>query len=438
MSSAGIAEIEMAAASAMLALSAALGGAGAAMEDMGGLAISAAAWMRERADGKQAQDELARWYEELVREVLDRHARIDALTASAQQLQRDRGVCVALAIPEPLCYQGQDPATLEAWCASTDIALTAAERTLSEAITQAVTAELMAASGLGAGSSVLVTTDMGSSVLVSDSAAAAVGDPRAELAAILTRVLSRLSPDVVPADLAAVRHAAARVAEAATMGEAASRLTDVRIRVQLANEKARGVREDTLHAARCLRGLAGYQAPGMDGLRAELARVVAGRCELDQRLGAEADAAVSRAQAERESRYLAATLAAALDGLGYQLGEEFETLTARDSDVLITRGDWPAHAVKVKLGENHELRFAMVRTRQPASRQDRLLDAEREQAWCESFEQVRAGMAERGVRSAVRWRLDPGTQQLPVADRRDLRQAASPRHRESPAREEDR
>lgn len=411
MSSSEIVAIEMAAVGSMLALHAALGGTGVALEGIGNLAMFAADWMREQADSRQARLDAARRYEELVREALDRHARIDALAASAERARRDRGVNTELCLPQPLCFDNLDPGQLEAWCVSTDSALAAAENTLSEAIAQALTTQLMAVSrGVNSDGQVLVT-DVAAAERSSGQA------ERAALAATLTRILSRLSPHIVPADVAAIRAAAARVAQADTTTEAHSRLTDVRVRVQQANKKARAVRADALRAARCLRLLSGYQAPGVDSTRAALAEVLAGRAELDDLLAAQADALAAEAQADRERRYLAATLAAALGDLGYHVGEDFESLTVRNGDVFITRGDWPAHAVKVRLGEEHELRFAIVRTVPSTSRQDQRLDTEREQAWCQSFERIRAVMAQRGMNAAVQWRLEPGIQQLPVARR---------------------
>jgi hypothetical protein len=233
----------------------------------------------------------------------------------------------------------------------------------------------------------------------------------------------------VAADAEAVRAAAARVAGAATAAEAQSRLTDVRVRVQEASTRAAAVREAALTAARCLRGLNGYQAPGVPEVRAALAGVVAGSRRLDEALHTRAADLVAAAQAERERRYVAATLRSALAGLGYEVGEGFETLTARDGEVFITRGDWPAHAVKLKLGEDRQLRFAMVRTRNGATRQDQHIDSEREHAWCQSFEEARTMMAEHGIRTHVGWRLEPGTQKLPVAGRTVVPGAAR-RHRE--------
>jgi hypothetical protein len=416
MSTAEIVAVEMAAVGASLALSAGLGGAGIALQGLGGLAAAGADWM-------QAKQDRARRYEQIVRDVLDRHARIDALGESARRAERDHGVAPA-AIPRPLCYEGQDPDQLTAWCADTDAGLAQAEEALSTAIAQAMTARLMAAGLMETGGS-------GGHGLVTDARSTLPEDAgeRAELAAGLSRVLSRLPSEAVAADAEAVRAAAARVAGAATAAEAQSRLTDVRVRVQEASTRAAAAREAALTAARCLRGLNGYQAPGVPEVRAALAEVVAGSRPLDEPLHTRAAELVAAAQAERERRYIAATLTSALAGLGYEVGEGFETLTARDGEVFITRGDWPAHAVKLKLGEDQQLRFAMVRTRNGATRQDQHIDSEREHAWCQSFEEVRTTMAEHGVRTHVGWRLEPGTQKLPVAGR-TVAPAAAQRHRE--------
>lgn len=430
MSSAEIVAVELAAVGAALALSAALGGTGLALEGLGNLASLGADWLQAKADSRQAELDQIRRYEQLVCDVLDRHARIDALSDAVRRAQRDHGARAAFAVPEPLRFEGQPPADLQAWCARIDDELASAEETLSQAIAQAMATELMATAtgGISAGQRRLVSQTGAPAGLGAPDKQAP--DERAVLTATLTRVLSRLVPDAAQADVLDVRAAAARVTEAATAASAQSRLTDVRIRVQRANTRARTAREDAVRAARCLRLLTGYQAPGADAVRAGLTDVVAGRRRLDESLEAEATRLTAAAQTERERRYLGAALSSALSGLGYQIGEGFETLTARDGEVFMTRGDWPAHAVKLKLGDDQQLRFAMVRTKPPASRQDRQLDAEREQAWCRSFEQVRAAIARCGVRTRMQWRLEPGTQQLPVAAVGPARPEAASRHRE--------
>ena len=179
--------------------------------------------------------------------------------------------------------------------------------------------------------------------------------------------------------------AAEQVVRAATQSSAEGLLTEVRLRVQRANENT-------------------------DRRRAELARQAAER-----------DA---REQEEAERQYVLDAITTAFSDMGYDVEAGFETLTARDGEVLLTRAEWPQHAVKMRLDDAAELRASMLRTEPPRSDDERRLDAEREQQWCEAFEQARARLAAAGVRSDVRWRLEPGLQQLPVSEAPRVRRTA--------------
>jgi hypothetical protein len=221
----------------------------------------------------------------------------------------------------------------------------------------------------------------------------------------LARVVARLLPDATEMEISGVGEAAAQLATARTAGEVEGLLTEVRIRVQAANQRT---------AER----------------RAEAARVAA-----------EEEAA---AQAEDERRYLLDSITTAFGELGYEVDEGFETLTARDGTVTLTRDGWPQHAVRMRVEHADipaedaagtpspaTLRASLVRTQAPRNEEERRIDVEREQEWCAAFEAARARMAGSGIHSEVRWRLDPGEQQLPVApEARHTRARAKPQERE--------
>jgi hypothetical protein len=112
--------------------------------------------------------------------------------------------------------------------------------------------------------------------------------------------------------------------------------------------------------------------------------------------------------------------------MGYEVDAGFETLTAEAGEVLLTREEWPLHAVKMRLDDASQIRAALLRTEAPRGDDERRLDVEREQQWCAAFEEARARLAAAGVGSDVRWRLEPGLQQLPVAaDPRAARRTAA-------------
>ncbi|MFC6878320.1 MULTISPECIES: response regulator receiver protein [Actinomadura] len=327
-----------------------------------------AALAGERAEARAAALAEARTYERALREVLERNARIDALARSRDRIGADAE------LPAPLTPADETPDQLTAWCAATDRLLDEAERRLSEHLAAEVTSQIFTAPAEG------LRADTGPS--------APSGERHQEreqdgpeggsgLQATLERVLARLLPDAAEAERRAVAEAARLLADAGA-GEAEAALTEVRLRVRDANRRTEERRE-------ALR-------------RAE----------------AERDAAE---QAEAERRYVLDSITAAFTGMGYEVDAGFETLTASDGTVVLTRGSWPDHSVKMRVDGVGQVRASMVRERPAESEDDRRVDVEREREWCEAFEAARDRLAGAGIRSDVTWRLEPGVRELPVAAR---------------------
>jgi hypothetical protein len=205
-------------------------------------------------------------------------------------------------------------------------------------------------------------------------------------------VLARVLPDAAEGDRRHIAEAAQSVAAARTAGEAEGLLTEVRFRVQSANERTRLVRAQARRVAE-----------EQEALR----------------------------QAEDERKYMLETITAAFAQMGYEVDTGLETMTAKDGTVLLTRGDWPEHAVKMRIDQTEDaaqgapgcirtpahatLRAAMLRAGPPQSEEERRIDVEREREWCDAFEEARARLSAGGVRSDVRWRIEPGRQELPTA-----------------------
>ncbi|GLY84785.1 response regulator receiver protein [Actinoallomurus iriomotensis] len=361
----------------------------------------------ERAEIRARRLEEIRHHEQAVAEVLDRNARIAALASSAREND------ARLALPLPLEPAEKTAGELVAWCAEADTALATAEEELATAIATAATGRIFAPA----------TESL-------KAAAPAASPPPAAttLATTLTRVLARLLPDTTEDDRRRVTEAAEQAAAATTQGEAESRLTEVRIRIQEANERARRRRDDRAAAARFVRELATHPAAG--DVRARLAEVAEGAAAFDEKLRAEAVRLVGDLQRQAERRYVTTALQEAFAGLGYEVDEGFETLTADSGEAVLTRGDWSQHAVKVRVDDARQIRMALLRTEPAESDDQRRLDVEREEQWCASFEAARERLEEAGIHADVRWRIEPGEQRLPVARRRRDRRQPQARQRE--------
>ncbi|GAB2837910.1 hypothetical protein GCM10027176_47900 [Actinoallomurus bryophytorum] len=347
-------------------------------------------------------------HEQAIAEVLDRNARITALASSAERNDAD------LVLPAPLEPAQMTADELVAWCTEADTVLAAAEESLATGIASAATGRIFAAEALKA----TAAGPADRPVAVSPDA----------LATTMARVLARLLPDTTDDDLRSVTEAAEQAAAASTQGEAESRLTEVRIRIQQANEQARRRRDDRAAAARFLRELETH--PGAGDVPARLAEVAGGGRPFDEGLRAEAVRLVGDLQRQAEHEYVAATLREAFEELGYEVAEGFETLTADAGEAVLTRGDWAQHAVKVRVDDARQVRMALLRTEPGEGAEQRRLDVEREEQWCASFEAARERLDDAGIHADVRWRIEPGEQRLPVVRQRRSRQQPRARQRE--------
>ena len=327
-----------------------------------------------------------------LQQVIDRLARLAVLAEAAER----HGATVVL--PEALDVQDRTPEELTAWCDQADPLLAEAEQKISEHIAASVETQAFAGFAATPGpheASVRQSRPSNAAKAQADPAQADAR-PRADAPqnarATLVRVVGRLLPDTAEADVRHVAEAAERLGTARTDDEAESLLSEVRLRVQQANRRT------------------------------------AERQAEQARRRAEAEAAE---QAAAERAYVMDAVTTAFADIGYEVEQGFETLTAQDGTVILTRDGWPDHAVKLKLDEPETLRAALVRTEEPRSEEDRRRDVEREEEWCAAFEAARRRLASAGVASDVRWQLDPGEHRLPVArEARQTRKARRERTRQ--------
>ncbi|MCO6006613.1 response regulator receiver protein [Actinoallomurus purpureus] len=391
---------------ASLGLVRVMGGA-AGLAAAGAGALAALAEGRAEAQAQRLQE--AQELEKTVGEALDRTARIAALAQSA----RHHGLAVGL--PTPIELAGRSADELAAWIIQADAQIAPAEESLATAIAEAATGRIFDA----ASTPLKARPQEGRSSAV----------PRPPTSPDdLTRVLKRLAPDAAGDDRRSVTEAAEQVVHAPTASEAEGRLTEVRIRIQDANERARERRDGRAAALRFLRELEAH--PAAESVRPRLGEVADGTRPFDEALRAEAARLVEDAQRQAEHRYVTEVLRETFGALGYEVGDGFETLTAQDGEAVLTRGDWPQHAVKVRVDDARQVRMALLRTEPAESDEQRRLDVEREEQWCASFDAARERLSEAGVHADVRWRVEPGTQRLPVAQRQRSRRQQDEQRRE--------
>ncbi|MCP2336654.1 response regulator receiver protein [Actinomadura rupiterrae] len=338
----------------------------------GAEALAERAAGRAEARGRRLAE--VRDLERALREVVERNARIRAL----DELGAEN-------LPAPLAPSEDDAADdLTAWCAATDTRLDEAETALSRKIAADLGTQIFAATPLTTDTSATPTRDASTRPAASSSErgssatehkSSATERSASGIDEALGRVLARLLPDATEDERRDVVEAAKLLSGTGTAQDAETVLTEVRLRVQSANENAR-VRREELKQAR-----------------------------------ARQDA---REQAEAERQYVLSEVTRAFEDLGYEVQQSFETVTADNGSLVLSKGDWPDHSVRMRLDGDAKLRAKMIRETPVLSENDRRVDVEREQEWCDAFEAARERLEDAGIGSDVTWRLAPGVERLPV------------------------
>ncbi|MBD0693819.1 hypothetical protein BG452_14195 [Streptomyces sp. CBMA123] len=357
-----------------------------------------------------------------VRRVKTRNARIAALSESLAGFRQQYGAAVGVRPPEPLRIVTQATSELEAWCAEADRALAGAERELREQAARAFAADLFAdVAGPAAERRLVDAAEVFADRSAPSDAVGSEPEPgdgaaREDLERTLARVLSRLLPDCGEGHRADARLAAARVAEATSLDEARTWLTETRLRVQRANSAAQAGRRDADEAVGLLHDLETARGADVDPVRALLAEVVAGHRPLDEPLRRRAAGCQAAAEAEAERQYVVDTVTDALADLGYHVSHGFETLTVTGGTLRLSRSEWPEHAVNLTVDQQGaQMRTAVVRTAAGVGDDASSVDVEREEQWCQDFHELRGRLARAGLSTDVQVAVPPGQVPVPLA-----------------------
>lgn len=261
-------------------------------------------------------------------------------------------------------------------------------------------------------------------------------DDEADLSASVARILERLdlAPDALPP--AEVAHCARAVMLAATREQGDALLSDLRLKVQRANEAAAVFCKESGEAQRLLGELAGM--PGaplfLEAARA-LEAVLLGRMRLEDALPAVEALRAANLQREREAA--AEVLEQSLRDLGYEVDGISATLFIEGGVAHFQRPDWGPYHVRLRLdAASSKINFNVVRARGAEENAERKrLDTLAEDRWCSGFPKLMETLAVRGLNLDVTRLLGAGELPVQVVDPAQLPAASSEKNEaESSAR----
>ena len=264
------------------------------------------------------------------------------------------------------------------------------------------------------------------------------------------RLMSRLSAEVPAAERGALEELAAGIDAEEHPARARTTLLELRLGVQRANDRAekakveadRRLAEAVEDLREKIRGLSGE---GVDEISAELDLVEQGRAPLDGGLPARVDAVAASATERSDREYVGEAMREELERLGYVVEEGFDSVFSEGGSTLLKKTGEEELGVVVDVAGNgidvEPVRIAAAGRRSAAEGARR--DEELESGWCRDFQEIREGMAGRGVPLRVGRRFPVGVRRLKVhegEERAKERAAASrarrPRRRKLRARQE--
>lgn len=201
-------------------------------------------------------------------------------------------------------------------------------------------------------------------------------------------------------------------------GRAEALASDLRLKIQHANQQRKQQQADSREATLLLSQLAD-ELP--DELRAELERVAAGVGLLDEPTRSIAKAALEEISASRqheEQEAISLVLEQSLRDLGYEVGDISQTLFVSGGVVHFQKQAWQNYHVRMRVNTTDKtINFNVVRAQGTGdATQDKRLDHLAEDRWCAEFPALLKTLEARGVKLDVTRLLQAGEVPVQVVD----------------------
>jgi hypothetical protein len=208
------------------------------------------------------------------------------------------------------------------------------------------------------------------------------------------------------------------IAGCADAGRADGLATELRLRVQRANERANGAKADAAAATALVQRLRGLEGEDVTAVLGDLQRVVDGAVPLCQELHDRVDSVQRAAEKRADDAYVSEVLRQELARLGYQTGPEFATLFTGGGEAIVRRPEQPEYGVEVGVDaargtfELSVVRFGDGAQQHGADRE--FADKRAEERWCEDHDELSAALVARGVKRRTIRQLPPGAQAVRI------------------------
>jgi hypothetical protein len=219
------------------------------------------------------------------------------------------------------------------------------------------------------------------------------------------RVLGRLNGTVPEPHRRDMERLAAEIVQMADSGRAAALASELRLRVQRANENAEAKARDIARATAAREGLRGLDGDDVTAVISELNDVERGQSPLTEALLLRAQQVEQAARARADRNYAADVIREELARLGYEVEEDFASLFVSGGEAHIRKPQLPDYRVVMQLDSaaaRMDVRLTRLgRPGEPLSQEQRLRDGQTEESWCRDFAELRKAVERRKVASRV-------------------------------------
>ncbi|MEA2689981.1 MAG: hypothetical protein QOD51_2588, partial [Candidatus Eremiobacteraeota bacterium] len=194
--------------------------------------------------------------------------------------------------------------------------------------------------------------------------------------------------------------------------------TELRLRVQRANERAARAKADAAAAVELVQHLRGLEGDDVTGVLTEVQCVIDGTVPLRNELRERVDAVQRAAEKRADDAYVSQVLREELTRLGYETGPEFATLFTGGGEAIVRRPEQPEYGVEVGVDaargtfELSVVRFAEAAAEDGADRA--FVDKSAEERWCKDHDELSAALIARGVKRRTIRQLPPGAQAVRI------------------------
>lgn len=354
---------------------------------------------------------------------------VDRSAALAARIEGLRSTYGDLEVTAPvlLAPESGDRPALERFCADAEARLAAASDALEQALHGARRTAVLAALNEVADLGGPVDADVDGLL-----AQAAAAEHRSEAAAARRRRVEGAIEEIAAladADQLALRDALAGAVSEVAPERQQHLLTQLESMIDHARQRQRAAARSRRRAEDLLAEALGYDDDELGPLVADLRAVRDGARPLTEAEESAARHALAAAGRRADDRLVRTAIADALEDLGYEVDQGFETLAPGEHLDLTRTGspDWAGYAVRARADDAGGIRWHLVRDAsvQPTGAGD----AARETSWCQDLASVHQQLAELGVATEITASMAAGEVPVMVAATEAARSAPGARRR---------